>query len=122
MNKKSNVSKKALAPFAKIADKYDADELDECRPDWIRRGIKKLNLEAELFCGRGGETLITLGHVLEARAALLGKANITVPEIDPFINKVIVLYNASIPNLPLGEMSEERRQSIIDNYRHLLPE
>lgn len=114
--------KAALKPFAVVADRYDADELDECRPDWIRKGIKKLNLEEELYCGRGGETLITLGHVLEARAALLGEPSIAIPVIDPFIAKVIAFYNAGIPNLPWDEMSQSRRESVINNYRSLIPE
>ncbi len=61
----------ALRPFAAVADEYDKDGLDECRPDWVRRGISKLDVENELYAGRGGKTLITLGHILEARNALV---------------------------------------------------
>jgi len=109
----------ALRPFAKVADAYDADGLDECRPDWVKRGIKKLDLGVELYSGRGGKELITLGNILEARAALLGTEMPYLPEVDPFIVEVMALYAASIPNIGWGEMSEERRNHIIENFRAL---
>ncbi len=108
----------ALKPFAAIADEYDADGLDEVRPDWILRGIAKLDLDAELFSGRGGKELMTLRHVLQAREALTGKPY-QLPDVDPFIAKVRRFYEASMPNLSWEQMSEERRNSIIANYKAL---
>jgi hypothetical protein len=108
----------ALKPFAAIADEYDSDGLDEARPDWVARGIKKLDLGIELYSGRGGKELMTLQDVLRARSALTGKPY-ALPVVDPFIEKVKRLYAASLNNLPWEGMSEERRNTIIENYRKL---
>ena len=108
----------ALRPFALIADQYDADGLDEARPDWVSRGVKKFDLDVELYSGRGGKELMTLRDVIRARSALTGLPY-EMPIIDPFIAKVRDLYEASIPNLPWDGMSEERKNAIIENYRKL---
>lgn len=64
----------ALKPLADIADEYDADGLEECRPSWVQNGNEKFSLEKELYAGRGGKQLLTLGHAMVARLALTGKA------------------------------------------------
>lgn len=108
----------ALRPFAAIADEYDNDGLNEARPDWVARGVKNFDLEQDLYSGRGGKELMTLGNVLQARAALNGVV-MTIPTIDPFIAKVRKLYEASLNNLSWEQMSDERRNTIIENYRKL---
>lgn len=109
----------ALKPFADIAFEYETGNLDEARPDWIARGISQFDPKLALYTGRGGKTLITLENVLDAKDALLDiKSNR--PDMDPFIQKVFDLYNAGIPNLKWSEMSEERRDGIIENYRKIL--
>lgn len=63
--------REALAPLAAIADAYDHEGLDEARPSWREEGLDKGKLgETELFNGRGGRSLITLGHAFAARDAL----------------------------------------------------
>lgn len=109
----------ALRPFAAIADEYDKDGLDEARPDWVTRGVKKFDVNVELYSGRGGKELMTLGHVLKARD-VLNNVKTPTPVIDPFIAKVREFYEASIPNLPWTQMSEERRKDVIENYRKLM--
>jgi hypothetical protein len=108
----------ALRPFAAIADQYDEDGLDECRPDWVARGVHKFDLDQELYSGRGGKQLMTLRDVIRAREALTGKPY-KLPGIDPFVDKVKRLYQASLSNLLWEDMSEERRNTIIENYRKL---
>ena len=66
----------ALAPLARIADAYDANELDdEARKYW------GLNLEhtnttdpaqIELVCNGSGARLLTLAHALQARTEIAG--------------------------------------------------
>lgn len=111
----------ALRPFAAIADEYDKDGLDEARPDWVTRGVKKFDAGVELYSGRGGKLLMTLRDVIRARCALTGQP-FNFPETDPFIVKVKKLYAASLCNLPWEEMSEQRRQEVIDGYRKALEE
>lgn len=111
--------REALKPFAAIADEYDNEGLDEARPYWVTVGAKEFDPEVELYCGRGGKTLIKLIDVLRARAALEGKAY-TLPQVDAKIAKIRALYEASIPNLPWNAMSEDRRNDIIKNYEKLL--
>lgn len=62
----------ALLPLARIADAYDADGLDETRPYWIANGVEAETDpdERELYAGRGGARLLTLGDCLRAREAL----------------------------------------------------
>lgn len=59
----------ALSPLVKIADCYDKSELDEERPEWREKGIGHSGpLESvELFSGRGGQRLLTLGDAFKAR-------------------------------------------------------
>ena len=64
---------KALKPFADIADEFDKDGLDETRMDWIKRGVEKFDPNTDLYCGRGGKTLIVLEQVLHARDVLTEK-------------------------------------------------
>lgn len=111
--------KLALKPLAAIADEYDANGLDEARPDWVARGVTNLDLDIELFSGRGGKTLLTLRHAIHAREVLSGK-EYNLPTIDPFIAKVRQMYEASIPNLPWDSMAEDRKVTIIENYRRII--
>lgn len=60
----------ALKPLADIADAYDDNGLDEVRPDWAERGVDNSDFDKELYCGRGGKTLITLRDALHARNVL----------------------------------------------------
>lgn len=60
---------KALKPLADIADLYDADGLDECRPYWN----KPNDADVELYSGRGGKELLYLRDALAARNALRGR-------------------------------------------------
>lgn len=62
----------ALEPLAAIADAYDANGLDETRPDWVAAGNETYDPQKELYCGRGGKTLLTLQHALTAREVLKG--------------------------------------------------
>ena len=64
----------ALAPLAAIADAYDANGLDEARPDWVEAGNETYDPQTELYCGRGGKALLTLQHALTAREVLNGTA------------------------------------------------
>lgn len=66
---------KALKPLSNIADEWENEGLDESRPFWIEKGTQKIDRweEIELYCGRGGKTLITLQDAFAAREALTGK-------------------------------------------------
>lgn len=56
----------ALEAFAAVADEYDKNCLDECRPEW-----NEANDDAtEMLTGRGGKPLLSLRHFKQARAAL----------------------------------------------------
>lgn len=58
----------ALKPLADIAAEFDANGLDEARPDW---GDNERNAkDKELFSGRGGKSLLCLHHAFTARTAL----------------------------------------------------
>ncbi len=58
--------REAIAPFASVADEYDKNCLDECRPEW-----GGANDEAtEILTGRGGKPLLSLRHFIQARSAL----------------------------------------------------
>jgi len=58
---------KALAPLVAIADAYEKSALDEARPEWdTQKGVLELS-KTELFNGRGGKSLLTLGHCFAAR-------------------------------------------------------
>lgn len=61
--------RKALAPLVEIANRYYDNELDEDRPEWRERGIRDARppAQSELLHGRGGGTLLTLGHCFDAR-------------------------------------------------------
>lgn len=60
----------SLKVLANIADAYDDNGLDECRPEWATRGLEEFNLDKELYSGRGGKTLLKLRDVFEARELL----------------------------------------------------
>lgn len=111
----------ALRPLAAIADEYDKDGLDEVRPDWVNRGVAKFNPQAELYSGRGGKQLLTLEDALNARDVLTNTKHDR-PSIDPVIAKVRRLYEAGIPNLSWEQMSEDRRNEVIRNYRKEMDE
>ena len=64
----------ALSPLSAIADAYDENELDdEARKLW-GKNLEHENRtpfdEIEIFAGRGGKRLLTLGDAMKARAAL----------------------------------------------------
>jgi len=64
----------ALRPLAKIADAYDENELDdEARKFWGQDGEVRNPRDPrdiELYAGRGGRQLLTLGDCLAARKLL----------------------------------------------------
>lgn len=64
----------ALTPLARIADAYDANELDdEARKFWgvmDEHQNKTKPEDIEIYSGRGGRQLITLADCIAARAAL----------------------------------------------------
>lgn len=60
----------AIKPLAAIADEYDANGLEECRPDWVERGLEEKDPNKELYCNRGGKALIRLRDAMSARVAL----------------------------------------------------
>lgn len=63
----------ALKPLVDIANAYDAEGLDEARPSWKVKGLDQEPTESiELYTGRGGGRLLTLGNCFEARAAVKG--------------------------------------------------
>jgi len=66
----------ALAPLAAIADRFDANGLDdEARKHWGRDDAHTNTTppaQIELVRSEGGAGLITLQHALDARAALAG--------------------------------------------------
>lgn len=80
----------ALAILARIADAYDADGLDETRPYWIANGAEKETPpdSRELYCGRGGRTLLTLGDCLRAREALRRYDEVIPGESDVILAKL----------------------------------
>jgi len=108
----------AIRPLVLIADEYDNDGLDEARPSWVKSGVQKYSPNQELYSGRGGKCLITLEQALHARDIATLKKHPR-PGVDDEIAAVIRMYNASIPKLSWEEMSEDRRQEIIANYRKL---
>jgi hypothetical protein len=60
----------ALTPLVEIADEYDRDGLDECRPEWDRRGVRQYDPSCILYEGRGGKVLLRLRDVMHARGVL----------------------------------------------------
>lgn len=64
----------ALEPLVKIADAYDANELDdEARKTWGRNDEHTNTTppeKIELYTGRGGRQLLTLGDCMAAREAV----------------------------------------------------
>lgn len=59
---------RALKPLADIADRYDDDGLDECRPEWKHPN----DADVQLYSGRGGRELLYLRDALKARRVLRG--------------------------------------------------
>ncbi len=55
-----------LEPFARVADEYDKNGLDECRPEWNEAHDEM----TEMLSGRGGKQLLTLNHFFAAHIAL----------------------------------------------------
>jgi hypothetical protein len=56
-----------LAPLVNIADAYETNGLDETRPEWQANGVEEFNKDKELYTGRGGKSLLTLKHALDAK-------------------------------------------------------
>jgi hypothetical protein len=65
----------ALEPLRRIADAFDANELDdEARKFWGQHSVNTTPHEdIELYQGRGGKQLLTLADCMFARAALTTK-------------------------------------------------
>ena len=63
--------RKALRPFARINDEYEASNLDEHRPEWPSRDPG----EVDLLVGRGGKRLLTLADCMTAYDALAGEGH-----------------------------------------------
>ena len=71
----TNRIRKTLEPLARIADAYDANELDdEARKFWGSGRDQQKNTtpheQIQLYTGRGGKCLLTLQDCMEARAFL----------------------------------------------------
>lgn len=62
--------KAVLQVLADIADRYEKNGLDECRPEWVQSGLEVFDLNKELYCGRGGKALLKLQDVFVARDLL----------------------------------------------------
>jgi len=108
----------ALKPLAAIADEYDAEGLEECRPQWVKNGQERFSLNAILYTGRGGKTLLTLGDAMFAREARTGKP---VTKIDDgAAEKARVLFDKLYIGGPLWEdLPQERREVYIEKVREL---
>ena len=83
------VLEKALKPLANIADVYDDDGLDQCRPEWNSRSVNgkradEDDSDVELYSGRGGRELLYLRDALEARVALRGDQPIKKKQPSPY--------------------------------------
>lgn len=117
-DRRINELEQALRPLANIADEYDADGLDECRPDWIKRGVRVFNGSVELYSGRGGKSLLTLNDALHARDILWEKVYPR-PGLDDVTKACIRMYEASMPIIPWMSLNTERRERIMANYRQL---
>ena len=65
--------REALEPLRRIADAFDANELDdEARKFWGQHSVNTTPHEdIELYQGRGGKQLLTLADCMFARAALI---------------------------------------------------
>ena len=61
-------AEEALGPLLELADAVDRSGLDECRPDWGDKASE--NMDKELYTGRGGRSLLTLGDAIRAREAI----------------------------------------------------
>jgi len=109
----------ALKPFAKIADAYDEDGLDECRPSWVQRGIEQFDSSKELYCGRGGKTLITLLDVIRARLVLTGM-KYELPSAAALLLRAKAHFEALyIGGITWKEMSEDRQNEYIEKFKAL---
>jgi len=109
----------ALKPLADIADEYDADGLDQCRPDWVKRGVQKFDLNEELYSGRGGKCLLTLGDVWKARN-VRSRCEYPTPNVDLFVAKVIQIYNVGFPKAPWESLSVSFQNDLVEKYRKIL--
>lgn len=79
----------ALEPLVKIADAFDANNLDdEARKFWGKDNEHECQTphdKIELYTGRGGGTLLTLADCMRARELVRGK----VPEPEKKLTQVI---------------------------------
>lgn len=108
----------ALKPLVLIADQYDADGLDEARPCWVNNGTKEFNMDEELYCGRGGKRLLTLGDCLLAREVVTGQKYVP-PDATKLMLRAMSAYNAwnvGGPTWAWEMMSEERRTEFIARF------
>jgi len=76
IDKENRLLREALLPLKKIADAYDANNLDdEARKFWgpnLEHENSRDPKEIELYTGRGGFRLLTLQDCFNARKALTG--------------------------------------------------
>ena len=108
----------ALKPLARIADEYDINGLEEARPDWVSSGVQDFNLDVELLCGRGGKTLLTLRHAMQARLILTGKAysQIDSSDVDEAKRVFEALY---IGGMTWESLSQKNREDYIRKVKAL---
>src|SRR5262245_7715124 len=109
----------ALEPFAAVADEYETNGLDECRPEWVMNGCETFDLDHVLFRGRGGRKLISLRDVGEARRALNGKP---LPvDAGEFVKRARCLFEALYLGGPTWEqLSDDDRMRFIEKARKVL--
>jgi hypothetical protein len=106
-----------IEPLVNIANEYDKDGLDEARPYWVTHGTTDFRLDQELYAGRGGKTLLTLGEVLRARTVLTGKPY-NPPGADETVVRAREMYNATQVKGPgWDSLSEEEQQTIIERVK-----
>lgn len=65
---------RVVKPLVDIADRYDDNGLDECRPEWHERLPRDRDSDKNvlLYSGRGGKELLYLRDALEARSVMRG--------------------------------------------------
>lgn len=102
--------REALKPLAAIADEYDRDCLDECRPEWVASGSERFDLDAELYKGRGGKQLLTLRHAMQARLALTGKPFSGSTYTERTRRAKELFESVYIGGITWDSMSDERRE------------
>jgi hypothetical protein len=106
----------ALEPLAAIADAYDGNGLDECRPDWVAAGNETYDPQKELYCGRGGKALLTLQQALTAREVLRGTI------AGRLLPKTFRNQKHALKEIRTWANSGESAATIVDHIRRALKE